>query len=486
MTNLINRIYDFAQGAITEQVGTSGNRQDVYGDAVDAQSASIGDIESPNINETVYVSTTDDLGQAITDNGSNVEYVLERGTHRAETPPRLVDDIAIRIPAGAVLECFDDIGITFIEHDLGAQRERIEITGKGIIDGRSSAQNEGVENHHVLDISETKDTLVRGITIVDAVEGDDMYVRNCEDVLIDNVTLQNAHRNNLSIIDGKNITVRDSDFVAASGTSPEDGLDIEPNDPDERLDNIRVINCRSENNNGNGFKLHTSALGADAPVDVIFRDCTSIGNASSGYGTNNATSGETRTAKIVSCVAVDNGFAGMSLGEGKRVELVDSVAIDNGGSGGSAETRNNISVSGSPTNVSIRNTWSISTASDSANASSNRPFYSTASSGSFEIIDCRSLGTFADTQQWKTFGADTERVQGLWAEGADPPIADPDHLTLLGADVPTVSQSGQPSVPANQLKLWQDTDAGTGDPTHYLIATDENGNTVTFASEETA
>jgi len=48
-----------------------------------------------------------------------------------------------------------------------------------------------------------------------------------------------------------------------------------------------------------------------------------------------------------------------------------------------------------------------------------------------------------------------------------------------------VAQDDQPEPRSGQLLVWKDTDAGTGDPTHYLVYNDGT-DIVTFASEETA
>ena len=46
-----------------------------------------------------------------------------------------------------------------------------------------------------------------------------------------------------------------------------------------------------------------------------------------------------------------------------------------------------------------------------------------------------------------------------------------------------VSQNAQPTVPKGELWLWEDADATSGNPTHYLVANDGTS-TVTFASQE--
>jgi len=48
-----------------------------------------------------------------------------------------------------------------------------------------------------------------------------------------------------------------------------------------------------------------------------------------------------------------------------------------------------------------------------------------------------------------------------------------------------VAQDAKPTPRTGQLLVWKDTDAGAGNPTHYLVYNDGTG-VVTFASEETA
>ena len=59
--------------------------------------------------------------------------------------------------------------------------------------------------------------------------------------------------------------------------------------------------------------------------------------------------------------------------------------------------------------------------------------------------------------------------------------------TIVNANaIEFVEQDAQPTPSKGRLYVWKDTDAGGGNPTHYLVYTDKNGDTVTFASEETA
>lgn len=51
--------------------------------------------------------------------------------------------------------------------------------------------------------------------------------------------------------------------------------------------------------------------------------------------------------------------------------------------------------------------------------------------------------------------------------------------------VDIIESNTQPLIVAGRLTLWKDTNAGVGQPTHYLIMND-GSSTVTFASVETA
>lgn len=46
-------------------------------------------------------------------------------------------------------------------------------------------------------------------------------------------------------------------------------------------------------------------------------------------------------------------------------------------------------------------------------------------------------------------------------------------------------QNAKPTPNKGQMAVWNDKDATSGQSTHYLVYTDKDGNTVTFASEET-
>ncbi len=52
-------------------------------------------------------------------------------------------------------------------------------------------------------------------------------------------------------------------------------------------------------------------------------------------------------------------------------------------------------------------------------------------------------------------------------------------------EITFVSQPAQPTPQPGRTVVWKDSDATTGQPTHYIVYTDPNSVTVTFRSVET-
>ena len=140
------------------------------------------------------------------------------------------------------------------------------------------------EARHGLRIDDSWSVLVDGLTIEDT-GGDGIYISGMsgtanagqvnigagqppegfidqsysKDVTIRNVTIDNAHRNGISIIAGVDVTIEDSviintkDNVPGAGGLPGAGIDFEPNVEDQRLSNIVVKNTVIANNEGPGL-----------------------------------------------------------------------------------------------------------------------------------------------------------------------------------------------------------------------------------------
>ncbi|BCT93253.1 hypothetical protein LYSHEL_22760 [Lysobacter helvus] len=99
------------------------------------------------------------------------------------------------------------------------------------------------------------------------------------DVVIANIIATGNRRNGLSVTNCTNIKVYDSEFSFTAGTSPECGIDIEP-DAGYTCSNVLIQNCRINNNNKYGINIwkNTSAI-------TITQSTLEL-NGSLGMGTN--------------------------------------------------------------------------------------------------------------------------------------------------------------------------------------------------------
>lgn len=91
--------------------------------------------------------------------------------------------------------------------------------------------------------------------------GDGFYIGSNAGRPAHNVTLENCsalhnRRNGLSIVSGVNIRVVNCTFSYTRGTAPQYGIDIEPNDSNDPLINVNVIDVRTAANANGGISLY--------------------------------------------------------------------------------------------------------------------------------------------------------------------------------------------------------------------------------------
>lgn len=155
-------------------------------------------------------------------------------------------------------------------------------------DYQDTARYQWSEWRHLISLRGASDVVISGLTLK-ASGGDGIYVSTgsgqigCRNVLIDNVTCDDHHRQGISIISAENLLVKNSRFRNTRGTPPQCGVDIEPNGNRDYVINNVFKNCEFSGNAAAGILLHLAALNADSkPVSITFRNCRSFGNASDG------------------------------------------------------------------------------------------------------------------------------------------------------------------------------------------------------------
>ncbi|GMV94037.1 MAG: hypothetical protein AMXMBFR82_38150 [Candidatus Hydrogenedentota bacterium] len=124
-----------------------------------------------------------------------------------------------------------------------------------------------------------KRILVEGVR-VESSGGDGFYIGAtgenpwCEDVTIRDCICDDHHRQGISVISAQNLLIENCVLSGTEGTAPEAGIDLEPNNENERLVNCVIRNCVIENNAGNGILLYLRPLtSASEPVSIRFEDC---------------------------------------------------------------------------------------------------------------------------------------------------------------------------------------------------------------------
>lgn len=137
------------------------------------------------------------------------------------------------------------------------------------------------EWRHTISLLSSSEFVIEGLTIKDS-GGDGIYVgvwssgekTYCSDITIQDCVCDNHYRQGISVISVENLLVRYCEFKNTNGTMPEAGVDIEPNDPFNRIVGVNFSNCRFTKNNGNGVKFALANLdSASIPVSVNFSDC---------------------------------------------------------------------------------------------------------------------------------------------------------------------------------------------------------------------
>jgi hypothetical protein len=144
-------------------------------------------------------------------------------------------------------------------------------------------------------------------------------------ITIENCTLKNNRRNNLSIVCADYVTINNCSFDNANGTYPQFGIDIEPNNTDNLNEHITISNSTFNDN-------AVAAIGIITPSDDInLKDCLLNGDVINYVGTNVSFSNCTVNGKVYGRAGVnlDSGTV-INNGTAKEDKLVASFSASQG------------------------------------------------------------------------------------------------------------------------------------------------------------
>ncbi len=187
------------------------------------------------------------------------------------------------------------------------------------------------EWRHCLQLRGARNMEVYGLTLASS-GGDGIYLgigpegQTNTDITIKDVICDDNYRQGISVITAENLLIENTVMRNTGGTPPQAGIDFEPNKPQERLVNVVMRNCLTENNASTGYFFYLRALsGESEPVSIRLENCRSVGDA--GMGARVVThetlaGGVDGTIEFVDCVFERSRNAGINISKPAERGLV--------------------------------------------------------------------------------------------------------------------------------------------------------------------
>ena len=168
------------------------------------------------------------------------------------------------------------------------------------------------EWRHCLNVKNSTNFLVENMKIYSS-GGDGVYLCLVNNAVVRNVLCDDHHRQGCSIIGGHNILIENCQFNNTKGTSPESGLDIEPNNTQEPLKKIVIRNCKFINNFRWGILVAATRVDSNkaGEMDILFENCIAQDNREGdiyAYTRTEFKTGDPIRGKIdfINCQAISN------------------------------------------------------------------------------------------------------------------------------------------------------------------------------------
>jgi parallel beta-helix repeat protein len=197
--------------------------------------------------------------------------------------------------------------------------DNVKIKGLTIVGDRTDHVGTSGEAGHGIGMREAKNVTIEDCNISNC-WGDGIYVSSqfsgtlvmCDNVLIDNCVITNNRRNNISVVGSLRTTIKDCTITLANGTSPESGIDLEPN-PDQTVTNTTIENCILKDNGDFGLLIFEG----NGPVNnTVVNNCKITGN---GQGAN--FQGDD--------IIFSNSYIAENTGRALRVQGTNTVTLEN-------------------------------------------------------------------------------------------------------------------------------------------------------------
>lgn len=156
------------------------------------------------------------------------------------------------------------------------------------------------------------------------------YQRYCENIFLKDIWCDNHYRQGISVISAQHLRVENCWFTNTVGTAPQAGIDIEPNQPFERLIDVVFDKCRFTGNAGSGILIAPISIDSTTlPMDVIFNNCYVSDNGVNRYqiGIYGYASGATGSVNFNNCMTDGGTYSvgGTKLASGYKANFNNCV-----------------------------------------------------------------------------------------------------------------------------------------------------------------
>ena len=217
-------------------------------------------------------------------NSSSSVYIPKPPSKYKTDQLQVPSDIEIFIEPGTVIEANTGYGV----HDVVFRivgKSNVKISGYGATVQMLKNEYSG-EFRHGISIRGSNNVEVEGIASNDS-GGDGFYIGAATQPFSENVTLRDVSANNnrrqgLSIVSGKQIRIIKPHLTNTKGTSPSAGIDIEPNDNSNFLEDVFIDNPYTEGNRGNGITVYLNNLAGPTDKTVTIRIVNPVDKRSRG------------------------------------------------------------------------------------------------------------------------------------------------------------------------------------------------------------
>lgn len=181
------------------------------------------------INDALYVAATGGRGSSVYVPAG--KYIIDplSGVNLQTNTSLVLDNAAVFEVSGTDLTSYSVIRIANVSN--------ASVSGGKINGERSRHKGNSGEWGMGINIIDSKDITISNMTIADN-WGDGIYLGTdslddkllgCSGIKIQNCTIKNNRRSNISIVDADNVTISNCHIANANGTAPSCGVNIEPN-----------------------------------------------------------------------------------------------------------------------------------------------------------------------------------------------------------------------------------------------------------------